>query len=470
MNRTLYSNILLAYILFAVCAFLVLFRFTSDRFYLHLVKNEAEIMYDNAYLISSQYDLYDIQSGPEDKRLSAFLSTMSGTLDARIRILDESGTVLVDSKEASPSGTIVSFDTSYFEGNYYRIGTFFDTFKEDVLSVYLPITGNYTTTGYIVLNASLDSVVPEQEYILGQIYISFLIILLLSLVFLVIFYLMVYKPIRKICGALSEYAKGNLSYPPPEIKADNELGMISVSLGLVASELKTLKVEQNKFIANVSHDFRSPLTSIKGYIEAMKDGTIPPEMQEKYLDTVLFETQRLTKLTESILSLNTGEKAGSRLRYQVFDINTIVKHTVEALEGICQKKKITVHLTFEERSYMVWADMEKIQQVVYNLVDNAVKFSNAKSKINISVYDKGEKVFVSVKDNGVGIPKENLNKIWERFFKTDQSRGRDKTGTGLGLAITKEIIQEHNENINVISTKNVGSEFIFTLQKSKKKA
>lgn len=470
MNRTLFSNVLLAYFLFAIFSFLILFRFTSDRFYLHLLKGEAELLYDNAYLISDHYDYHEIKSNPLDPDFLSFIRTLSGTLNARIMILDPAGSVVSDSDDIYPNERIRNFDTAYFEGKYYKLGNFFESSEKDILSVYVPITGNYTTSGYVVINASLDQVISEQEYILGQIYLAFLLVLLLSFFLLLVFHRMVYRPIRLICSAVSEYAKGNFNYPPPVIRADHELGRISASLGLMASELKTLKVDQNKFIANVSHDFRSPLTSIKGYIEAMKDGTIPPEMQEKYLDTVLFETQRLTKLTENILSLNTGEQIGSRLYYQDFDINAIIKRIVESFEGSCQKKKITIHLTFNERVYMVWADMEKIQQVVYNLVDNAIKFSNSKSEISISVYDKGDKVFVSVKDSGVGISKEDLNRIWERFFKTDQSRGRDKTGTGLGLAISREIIQEHNENINVISTENVGSEFIFTLQKAKKKA
>jgi signal transduction histidine kinase len=110
--------------------------------------------------------------------------------------------------------------------------------------------------------------------------------------------------------------------------------------------------------------------------------------------------------------------------------------------------------------------MSKIQQVLYNLIDNAIKFSHNNSKIKVSTEEKGDKLFVSVKDYGIGIPKDSIKKIWERFYKTDASRGKDKKGTGLGLSITKEIIQAHNENINVISTEGVGTEFIFSLTKT----
>ena len=149
-----------------------------------------------------------------------------------------------------------------------------------------------------------------------------------------------------------------------------------------------------------------------------------------------------------------------------FDINHIIKQTAESFEKICIDKKITLNLVFFEDKSYVNADIGKIQQVLYNLIDNALKFSDTNSSITVSTEERGEKLFVSVKDSGIGIAKESQNKVWERFYKTDASRGKDKKGTGLGLSITKEIIQAHGENINLISTEGVGSEFIFSLPKS----
>jgi signal transduction histidine kinase len=136
------------------------------------------------------------------------------------------------------------------------------------------------------------------------------------------------------------------------------------------------------------------------------------------------------------------------------------------MEGTCRPRGITFDLTFEAESEMVNADRDRIEQVVYNLVDNAVKFSHNDSAIEISTSEKGNKVFVSVKDHGVGIAADKIKKIWERFYKTDSSRGRDRKGSGLGLSIVKEIIQAHGEEINVVSTENAGTEFIFTLART----
>ena len=153
------------------------------------------------------------------------------------------------------------------------------------------------------------------------------------------------------------------------------------------------------------------------------------------------------------------------LYISTFDINAVIKNTAVSFEGQCRKRKISIELLFESKQQMVKADMSKIQQVLYNLLDNAIKFSEDNSSIEVETTIKHEKVFVSGKDHGAGIPKENQKKIWERFYKMDASRGKDKRGTGLGLAIVKEIIQAHDEHINVISTEGVGTEFTFSLPK-----
>ena len=150
-----------------------------------------------------------------------------------------------------------------------------------------------------------------------------------------------------------------------------------------------------------------------------------------------------------------------------FDINSVTRQTISTFEGRCVAKKIAVELTLTGEEMYVHADKTRIQQVIYNLIDNAIKFSNNNSVIKIETTEKHDKLFVSVKDSGIGIPKESVALVFDRFYKTDLSRGKDKRGTGLGLSITKEIIRAHGENINVISTEGVGTEFIFSLPISK---
>ena len=193
----------------------------------------------------------------------------------------------------------------------------------------------------------------------------------------------------------------------------------------------------------------------------------PPELQDKYLNIISHEADRLEKLTRSLLVLNDLDERKRMMNIRKFDINDVIKNTANTFEVICSKKNIDLELLLSGRELFVEADMEQIQQVLYNLLDNAIKFSNDNSSINIETSVKNDKVFVSVKDHGVGIPKDSLSKVWDRFYKTDTSRGKDRKGTGLGLSIVKEIIKAHNQNINVISTESVGTEFIFTLKKAK---
>ena len=195
----------------------------------------------------------------------------------------------------------------------------------------------------------------------------------------------------------------------------------------------------------------------------MLDGTVPPELHEKYLNIILFETERLTDLTNDLLTLNEFDTKELLLDKTRFDIQEMIKNTAASFEGVCTEKRVSIELLLLPEQTFVFADSRKIQQVLYNLIDNAIKFSENDDSVKIEVIQKGGKIFVSVKDTGIGIPKREINKIWERFYKSDASRGKDKKGTGLGLSIVKEAILAHDEHINVISTEGVGTEFIFSL-------
>ena len=181
---------------------------------------------------------------------------------------------------------------------------------------------------------------------------------------------------------------------------------------------------------------------------------------------MLNEAKRLTKLTTSLLELNDFDTYGPILKKQNFDVVDVIRETRNTLEGVFEKKKIDFEIKCPAEDTVIYADKMKIGQVIHNLLDNAIKFSPDKGKITVTIYEKKDKVFVSVKDQGPGIEKEKQKRVWDRFYKTDSSRGKDKQGTGLGLAITKEIIKAHGENINLISTEGAGSEFVFSLTRS----
>lgn len=451
----------MGYVAFGILGFITIATFTS-RYTLNYIEDTAtEYLYQESNLIASNYAANYYLNAMTLNDLQRQLSTVSAYLDADIWIIDTGGRILVDSSAAAPA-FIENFDITSFGAKYYQKGHFYDIYSDEMLSVFSPISTHYKVRGYVLIHKPVKELVSFKDGFLNVSYQTLAIIFLCAFILLALFTYTVYIPIRKITKAATEYATGNFA-AKINLRTNDEIGYLAGSLNYMASELATLEDDQRKFIANVSHDFRSPLTSIKGYIEAIMDGTIPYEMQDKYLNIILFETERLNKLTHSMLELNKYGKKGTMLDISGFDINNTIKMVVQSFEGTCKKKKISFELILTGQQLFVSADMSKIQQVLYNLTDNAIKFSRPDSSITIETTEKNDKVFVSIKDTGIGIPKDSLNKIWERFYKTDLSRGKDKTGTGLGLAIVKEIISAHNENINVISTEGVGTEFIFTL-------
>lgn len=470
MKRTLYLKFLIGYLIFGILGFTLVSTLTNYGLRMQIEIAEARRLYTECTEIASHYATNYYNGGMELADLHGHLETVSNYMNTRIRVIDASGKILIDSEDSEAfhkEASIDGFSTSDFGSKYYITNDFYGTFGENHLTVFAPITSNYRVRGYVLIHKPVADIYAYSYQLLNVAYITLLLIFLLAFIILFMFSLLIYRPIRKITSVADAYIDGDFSQKM-NIHTHDELGHLATAFDYMANELNTLEDDQRKFVSNVSHDFRSPLTSIKGYVEAILDGTIPHEMQDKYLNIILFETERLNKLTSSLLELNKFGSHGKTILYmKSFDINYIIRMTALTFEGTCSEKHISIELILSGQKLYVTADMAKIQQVIYNLTDNAIKFSQPYSSITIETTEKNDKVFISVKDSGIGIPSDSLKKIWERFYKTDVSRGKDKRGTGLGLSIVKEIIQAHDENINVISTEGVGTEFIFTLSLSK---
>ena len=468
MKRKLWFNLFICYILAAVFMFTLLNTFGINRIEKKMTKEKRDVLYNEAASISSEYmnSFYKNQTSLD--RLTNQIKVIGNILNARIWIVNKSGLVISDTRPEDSKVkeiNVLNIDPDFLSETFSDYTVMPGVLREPMLSVVLPVSYNYQVQGFIVINSALSQISNDAIYFVDGINLIFLAFLAFLCILFFVIYFFTIAPLSKLNKAAKEYTSGNYSYPLKLDRSD-EYGDLANSLSYMAGEMNKLDDYQKKFVANISHDFRSPLTSIKGYAEAILDGTIPYEMKDKYLGIILFETERLNKLTSSLLTLNRFENRGTFLEITSFDINHIIKKTAESFEGTCTKKKITLNLVFSAKEIYVDADMGKIQQVLYNLLDNAIKFSPQNSSIKVATTEKGDKAFVSIKDYGIGIPKENIKKIWERFYKTDASRGKDKKGTGLGLSITKEIITAHDENINVISTKGVGTEFIFSLPRT----
>lgn len=465
MKRTIYLKFLIGYAIFGVLSYLLIATYVPAFLTRYFVQEQSSSLYEEAVLIADTYASKLYTSEISLDTVKNQIDALTVFLDADIWILNPSGRLVLDSSrdlDVDQIQMIEHFDPSSFAGNYYTIGTFFDYFDKDMLSVMAPIMSNYQINGYVVIHSPYSDIMASCYSLQGTIFFCFGILFLLSLIILIFFTGFVYFPLRKITKATEQYANGNYRY---ELQPDSgdEIGYLASNLSYMAKEIARTEEDQKKFVANISHDFRSPLTSIRGYLEAMLDGTIPPELHEKYLRIVLNETERLTKLTNGLLQLNHLNTKGMLLDKTTFDINKVIRDTAASFEGTCTHKNLRLNLVLTGEEMYVHADMVKIQQVLYNLLDNAIKFSFQDSSIKIETTEKKNKLYISVKDYGVGIAKDEIKLVWDRFYKSDASRGKDKKGTGLGLSITREIIHSHGENINLISTLGAGSEFIFTL-------
>ena len=470
MKSTLYLKFILLYIILGFLSIFTVASLSSTLTTHYLESSISGNMYQSANLLASNYlpDYFSETITLAD--VYTQLNGMSDYLNSDIWFVDNEGSLLASAKSGDVSyapSRIENFNPAESGGSTYLTGDYHGYFNSEMITVIAPVTEKFSTRGYLLVHKPYSQIADAHSVLMRNTYIVILIIYVLSFIILLGVHFLIYRPLVKITNAAKQYASGNLDVVIP-VNTQDEMGYLSASLNYMSSQLKDMEDYQKKFVANVSHDFRSPLTSIKGYVEAMADGTIPPEMQGKYLNIILFETERLTDLTRDLLTLNEFDTKDLLLDKTDFDIHEVIRNTAASFEGTCTAKKISIELLLATRNLYVHADRHKIQQVLYNLLDNAIKFSNPESTITIETTPRGDKVYTSVKDYGIGIPKSSINKIWERFYKSDLSRGKDKKGTGLGLSIVKEIIQAHNENINVISTEGVGTEFIFSLPLMKK--
>lgn len=328
--------------------------------------------------------------------------------------------------------------------------------------------------------------VVDGRGIMTNLYILASVIYLLSFVVLFSLISLILVPLRNISLAAKEYAMGNLDYEI-DIRSSDELGYLSASLNYMASKLKDSLEYQNNFIGNISHDFRTPLTSIQGYSRAMIDGTIPIEEQDRYLKIIHEESQRLGLMTEDLLQLIALEQDQSCLNIVEFNLINLINNVCSTFESKCNNKNISIKLVSYSNSGQmceqdiigslntsrvvgdaihVSGDTEKIKRVFYNLIDNAVKFTDVGGNITLEIKPLDSQFIICIKDSGCGIPEEYIGRVFQRFFKGDSSRGQNKEGTGLGLAIVEEILIQHGEKISVSSSLGDGTEFIFTLPRS----
>lgn len=277
------------------------------------------------------------------------------------------------------------------------------------------------------------------------------------------------RPLRQMSNATKAYAKGDFS-KRVQVKGSDELAELCNSFNQMATALSVLESSRRSFVANVSHELKTPMTTIGGFIDGMLDGTIPKEQHEEYLHIVSNEVKRLSRLVISMLNLSKIEAGELDLKYSEFDVTQLMLNCMLTFEQEIEKKEIDI-LGFESvKPTIVYADKDMIYQVMYNLIDNAVKFTEQNGEITVSVERKlGGNVIISIKNTGEGIDSEEITRIFERFYKVDKSRSYDVKSAGLGLYLCKTIMDMHNGRIYAESEKNSYARFIVEFDGDKKK-
>ncbi len=290
-------------------------------------------------------------------------------------------------------------------------------------------------------------------------------ILLGALVVLYFFCERIADPLRQMNALTKQFAKGRFEVRVP-VEGYDEIAELATAFNNMAESLEQLETMRNSFIANVSHDLRTPMTTILGFIEGITSGVIPEEKHAYYLGVISEEVRRLSRLVTDLLDLSRLESGTRKFNFTKFDICETARQILISCEQRIEGKRLEVVFDADRDNMLAYADRDAIHQVLYNLCDNAIKFAAEGGEFRVALAFEKERIAVTVYNDGEGIPPEDLPFVFERFYKSDKSRGRDKTGAGLGLYIVKTIVEAHGGRIEAKSDLGEGCAFCFTVPRA----
>ena len=445
------------------------------------------LVVSSQYFKSSKYDLLltsvtnasaitvsDFESNNEQHLNSRVLMSgytiLARAIDAEIFLTDVSGNTLLCTEASPCAHTTYTIPQSILEqtldGGYKELGTLSGIYKRQYYTVGVPVQlTNGTIIGYLFSSANSDELLSFLGEMLGIFGISALLVLALAFVALYFISRQMVRPLIEMAAAAKSFGNGDFS-KRIAVNTYDEVGQLALALNSMADSLSVLESTRRSFVANVSHELKTPMTTIAGFIDGILDGTIPPEKRDHYLQIVSGEVKRLSRLVRSMLDIARIEAGEMPLKPSVFDVNDTVCRTIFTFEQSIEAKHLEVR-GLDAPKMMVEADPDLIHQVIYNLVDNAVKFVNDGGYLEINYTVENGWVYVGIKNSGQGIPKEEISKVFERFYKSDRSRSLDKNGVGLGLYIVQSIVNLHGGNIMVRSTEGEFCEFVFSLPQAK---
>jgi signal transduction histidine kinase len=273
------------------------------------------------------------------------------------------------------------------------------------------------------------------------------------------------RPLRRLTAAAGDVARGQFDRQVP-VGSRDELGQLSQAFNDMTARLRAARQMQTDFVANVSHELRTPLTSVKGLVETLRGGAVDdPQVRDRFLETVEGETDRLIRLVNDLMLLSRVDSAALELQRSAVDLVMLARSAVDRLAPLAQSQGLTLGVEARGDAVLAWADPDRVEQVLLNLLGNGIKYSRRGGAVTVSVHpgESGRPVQVQVRDEGIGIPAEELPRIGQRFYRADRARSRAEGGSGLGLAIARALVQAHGGELQIESQEDRGTTVSFTL-------
>ena len=458
------SMVLISFILFGGAFAALTFRYTLEEKRDSLARNAGFIAEFTSAALTQGLTV-------DNESFQIYVSSISSISDATILLAENDGQVVFASNNSLVRWQVPAsvLEQVRLTGQYNAVGNLGGIFRDIHYVAGLPITvkllGQEATAGVVFVAAEADSAMEMWRSLVLIFIFTALVVVFIASILSSVTSLYQTKPLKEMAEATRKFAHGEFSV---RVNADgrrDEIGELAISFNTMAESLAKSEARRSEFVANVSHELKTPMTTIAGFADGILDGTIPPERQEEALRTISAETRRLSRLVRRMLDLSRLQATEDIIPQEAFDIGETMARILVSLETKINAKELDVHADFPEEPLMVWGEPDSITQVGYNLLDNAIKFSRQGGRLGISITTKGSKAYISVSDEGDTIPPEELAMIFDRFHKTDHSRSVDRDGVGLGLYIVKTILNNHKEDITVTSQDGL-TEFTFTLTKA----
>ena len=399
------------------------------------------------------------------ERLNPFLEMMSDAIDASILVTDaDGGMLLCSEKELAERAGERSFAalTESSKKSSFTISTMDDLFERPQYVACTPILVEKRVIGYVLVTAPTASLWNTLSSNLKVYGISAIGALALSFVVVYLLTKHIVRPLQQMASATRRFAQGDFS-ARVHVRGKDEMAELADALNHMAVSLSSVEMMRRSFIANVSHELKTPMTTIAGFVDGLLDGTIPPAQQARYMKIVSDEVKRLSRLVHSMLDLSRIDSGEMKMKTVRMDLTEALCGVLVSAEQRIEQKNLRITGLEECGKTEMEGDYDLICQVLHNLVDNAIKFTNEGGIIEIHLAKADGKASFSIRNSGDGIPAEEMPQIFERFYKSDRSRALDKNGMGLGLYIVKTVVELHGGEVAVRSVEGEFTEFSFQI-------